>query len=157
MKKLFMLFFIVILSSCAPVINRTKTSLPIKQTKCAVLPFVNCTETPLAGLSASSLTYGVLASKNFNVVRYWKFQDRDYTQKEIDEIKSKAEANGFTCIIGGNVNEWRYKTGIDGEPAVSLTIYIKNGNKTDVITVSGIGWAHESIGTLAQKLLNKAF
>ena len=156
MKKLF-LFFIVILSSCATVMNRTTVSLPAKKTKCAVLPFVNYTETPLAGLSASSLTYGVLASKSFNVVRYWNFQDRGYTQKEINEIKSKAEANGFTCIIGGYVNEWCYKTGIDGEPAVSLTIYIKDGNRTDVTTVSGIGWAHESIGTLAQKLLNKAF
>jgi hypothetical protein len=49
---------------------------------------------------------------------------------------------------------------LDGEPAVSITIFVYDAKENRVVknvAVSGSGWVNESLGTLAQKLLNRVF
>jgi predicted extracellular nuclease len=69
----------------------------------------------------------------------------------------EAKNNGFKFVITGNVNEFRYKTGIEGEPAVSVTVLIYDSESGEVIwssTGSATGWSNQSRTTVAQKLFN---
>ncbi|MFZ8784368.1 hypothetical protein [Thermocrinis sp.] len=127
----------------------------------AVLPFENYTETPYAGYRVASILEGVLASKGYSLIpRVWSIKEKEPTEEEIKKLKESAIKNGARYIVYGSVNEFRYKTGLDGEPAVSITVLIYDARENKVVrnvTVSGSGWVHESLGTLAQKLLNRAF
>ena len=149
---IFFLFFI----SCAGVINKGSFKVDRKATY-AVIPFENYTETPLAGFRVAAITEGVLKSKGIKVIRIWNYSYKEPSEEELRIFFEKAR-NKADYIVSGTVNEFRYKTGIDGEPAVSITLYIyetKTGKRIYTGTASASGWAHESLGTVTQKLINK--
>jgi TolB-like protein len=149
-----------LIAGCARVVSQTPT-LPIKGEPYAVLPFENYTETPYAGYRVASILEGVLASKGYNLIpRVWSIKERELAEEEIEKLKESAVKSGARYIVYGSVNEFRYKTGLDGEPAVSITIFVYDAKENKVVknvAVSGSGWVHESLGTLTQKLLNGAF
>ncbi len=145
--------------SCATVLN-TGRPLELPDTaSVVVLPFENNTETPMAGLRVASLLESVLRTKGYTVEeRFWKLKDRDYEPEEIKQLLMDARQRGVGYIFTGSVNEFRYKTGIDGEPAVSIAINLYSATDGRVVwssAGSATGWSHESTGTVAQKLLNK--
>ena len=120
-----------------------------------VLPFENNTETPYAGLRASSIARAVLASQGFNVSRL-TYKQKDYTAEEIKNLMEIAKSKGYKYAVVGTVNEWRYKTGIDGEPAVSLTMGIIDLDTGETVwngVSSKSGWGYKSIGVLAQEIV----
>lgn len=153
--KLQSLFFSVLLMiflvSCSTVReNITKNKkFPVNQT-IVILPFENLTQTPYAGLKASYITEGVLRSKGIKVVRGYKVKDEKILLKNFKE---------YAYFLKGKVIEWRYKTGIDGEPAVSLYLEIEDKNKNIVWSAAGSKsqWGHKSVSLTAQELLNEIF
>lgn len=159
MVKLFyfpLILFIFLFLSCASIVNKGIFKANREATY-AVIPFENYTETPLAGYRIASIAEGVLKSKGIKVIRIWKYSYKEPSEEELKSLFEKAKEKA-DYIISGTVNEFRYKTGIDGEPAVSITLYVyeaKTGVQVFTGTASASGWAHESLGTLAQKLLNK--
>ncbi len=160
-KGLLLIYFLTmsILTGCSNVVNTEQFSANnVKSKKVVVLPFENYTETPLAGLRVSSIAYGVMASKGYNVKIYSINDDRDYKPEEIKSIIEKVKEENYDYAVYGTVNEFRYKTGIDGEPAVSITlkIYDLKNDKTVYSAVgSRTGWSHESLTTVGQKILNR--
>ena len=158
MSKVKILIYLLFsfLLSCASVVSVKGVSIP-KSATFVVLPFENNTETPLAGLRVASITEGVAVSKGYNIKPKVYGENKEYTQLDIQNmIRELKERGDVDYVITGSVNEFRYKTGIDGEPAVSITlkIYDLKENKFVLInTGSRTGWSHESITTVAQKLL----
>ena len=159
MKKL--AFFIALISfflySCSSSVNSYQGGKLSKGDNFIVLPFENNTETPLAGIRASKIAEGVLISHGFNI-KGKIYKQKEYKAEEIKELLEKAKREGYRYAVIGTVNEWRYKTGIDGEPAVNFTMKILdlNTGKTvwsGVASKSGMGYS--SIGTLAQDLFNE--
>lgn len=154
--SLLSIFILLLTLSCASVINKE----PFKGNKTAtyaVIPFENYTETPLAGYRVAAITEGVLKSKGFKIIRIWKYSYNEPTEEELKKLFNKAKESA-DYVVYGTVNEFRYKTGIDGEPAVSITLYIydsRSGKRVFAGTASTSGWAHESLGTVTQKLINK--
>jgi len=73
----------------------------------------------------------------------------------IKQKEAEAKKMGASYLITGDVQEWRYKTGIDGEPVVSYTLKIIDLNSNQTI-FSGVGaksgWGHKSIGVVAQEI-----
>jgi hypothetical protein len=151
----FLLFYIL---GCSTLINKKNSHLP-EGKKYAIISFWNYTETPMAGLRASSIVESVLAQKNISLISMVGGSD------EMAEAKSKAlflqqkreEAVKVEAdyLVIGEVQEWRYKTGIDGEPVVSYSVKVidlKNSN----IVFNGVGaksgWGHKSIGVVAQEI-----
>jgi hypothetical protein len=58
--------------------------------------------------------------------------------------------------ITGAVHEWRYKTGLDGEPAVGLTLQVVDLPSGHVVwTASGAktGWGYSNVSGTAEKLV----
>jgi len=152
----FFLVFLLLLQSCAEVITSSRLELSQEETY-AVLPFENYTETPLAGYRVASIAEGILRSKGLKVVRVWKYADREPTGEEMERLKREALKKA-RYLIYGTVNEFRYKAGIDGEPAVSISLFLYDAKEGRVVkgsSASATGWSYESVGTVAHELLKK--
>lgn len=160
LKILLFLITIVLLNySCSTVVNQSSQKVEKKGKLYTIIPFENNTETPLAGLRVASIVEGVATSKGYNLKSniYLKEQ-KEYSYEDINKIIEEMKSLDVDYVITGSVNEFRYKTGIDGEPAVSITLKVydlKNSNMVLVNVGSKTGWSHESITTVAQKLINK--
>ncbi len=154
-----LLIGILLFSSCAKVIDSGKYKLS-KNKIYAVIPFENYTNTPLAGYRIASIVEGVLRAKGYSVIqKNWEFKDDEPTKEEIYKIKKSVEKKA-NYLITGTVNEYEYKIGVDGDPAVSFTLNIydtKRGEIVKSIVLSAKGGPRESLGTLTQKLLRDVF
>lgn len=113
----------------------------------------NYTDTPRAGMRASNIIEGLLVAKGYKVVSHI-----DDKTPSMDKAKKIAKEDGSKYFMYGGVSEWRYKTGIDGEPAVSMQCSLyktKNSNLVWSATGSDSDWGNASIGTTAQDLLSE--
>jgi len=155
---LFLLFFVSSITGCSSIVNKKNIQLPIDK-KYAIASFWNYTETPMAGLRAASIVESVLAQKNLSLISLVGGSDEMAEVKSkaifIQEQKASALALNADYLVIGNVQEWRYKTGIDGEPVVSYSIKIID-LKNSTILFNGVaaksGWGHKSIGVVAQEI-----
>jgi len=110
----------------------------------------NYTDTPRAGMRASNILEGILLAKGYKITSH--LRDKLPSMKKARKIAKEDESKYF---IYGGVSEWRYKTGIDGEPAVSIQVSLyKTKNKKLVWSATGSDsdWGNSSIGTTAQDL-----
>ena len=155
---LLILFFVSTITGCSSMVNKKSINLPLDK-KYAISSFWNYTETPMAGLRAATIVEGVLAQKNITALSLIGGGDEiglSTTKKSflIKKIK-EAQAVGADYLIVGNVQEWRYKTGIDGEPVVSYGIKVIN-LQDNATVFNGVGaksaWGHKSIGVVAQEI-----
>lgn len=111
----------------------------------------NYTDTPRAGMRASNILEGILLSKGYNVTSHISGK-----LPSMKKAKKIAKEDGSKYFIYGGVSEWRYKTGIDGEPAVSMQVSLyktKNSNLVWSATGSDSDWGNASVGTTAQDLI----
>jgi len=144
-------FFLLLLAGCSSTsVVKTEQTL-VNSGTISSFRLHNYTDTPRAGMRSANITEGILRSKGFRVTSH--IVENSYTVSEAQNLAQKDNSDYF--IMGG-VSEWRYKTGIDGEPAVSLQISIYN-TKSGVLEWSATGadsdWGTGSIGTTAQKLI----
>jgi TolB-like protein len=130
----------------------------------AVLPIVNYTETPQAGLRAEAIVESLLKSGGSNPVKRYPASlnpetlfepaERESVGKALDWARSEKARYALT----GAVQEWRYKVGVDGEPAVGISLQLIDVATGEVIwsaTGSNSGWSRESLSGTAQKLLRR--
>ncbi|MCS6957526.1 MAG: hypothetical protein RMK75_03605 [Aquificaceae bacterium] len=158
MKKLLIAPVVFFAFSCSStVVNLHKS--PKDGPTITILPFENNTETPLAGLRVASITEGVASSKGYNLKRVaFTYQQKEYSAEEINRLIRDLQDKGVDYAITGSVNEFRYKAGIDGEPAVSITLKVYSVKDNRIVytaTASKSGWYYQSVSTLTQKLINK--
>jgi len=127
----------------------------------AVLPLANHTETPQAGQRAASIAHSVLAAYGYtNVARYPASADDEtlfdpaqpaQRQTALDWARQQHARYALT----GAVNEWRYKVGVDGEPAVGLTfdvVEVESGKTVWSTSGSRTGWSRAAVSGVAQRL-----
>lgn len=128
----------------------------------AVLPFANHTETPLAGQRAEAISEAVLqASGVAKVKRYPGNVDQDTLfesgdRKRFDQAMVWAKEQGIRYVLTGAVDEWRYKVGVDGEPATGVTLRIVDVASGDILwSAAGgkSGWSREGLAAVGQKLI----
>ena len=130
----------------------------------AILPFVNQTETPQAGLRAESITENLLRADGLvGMTKYPSalntetlFEPAD--RKQFEAALTWARTENIRYAITGTVAEWRYKVGVDGEPAAGITLQLINVQSGDVLwAASGgsTGWSRESLSGVAQKLIGR--
>ncbi|WP_353662213.1 DUF4136 domain-containing protein [Hydrogenimonas sp. SS33] len=159
-KNLFavvMMIGIMLFSGCS---TKVYTTSPMPQPaekgvkkKVALFSLHNYTDTPDAGKRAANIVEGVLLAKGYEVASH-------ISEGEVSQSKAIAEAasEGDDYVLLGGVSEWRYKTGIDGEPAVSLHMKLidpKTGKVVWSATASGNDWGNASIGTTAQQMIEE--
>ena len=127
----------------------------------ALLPMANHTETPQAGLRAEAIVEGVLRANGARALKRYPAQLNNESlfepldRKQQDAALAWAKGAGARYAITGAVDEWRYKVGIDGEPAVGLALSVIDlANGETVWSASGgrTGWSREALSAVAQKL-----
>lgn len=151
---------LALLAGCA-VIDHSAPSGADKSAAWVLLPFGNATETPFAGQRAEAVTENLLRALGVaNVQRYPSDLQRDNlfeTGQAKDDAKAIewAKAQGARYAVTGTVDEWRYKVGVDGEPAVGLALTVLDvGSGQRVYSAVGgkSGFSRESLAGVAQKL-----
>ncbi len=153
---------VVLLPACT-VIDQMRSPALERDAVWVVLPFVNHTETPQAGRRAEAVTEALLRSRGLRLTRYPAtvspdalFEPSD--RKVVDEVLAWARGQGARYGITGSVEEWRYKVGIDGEPAVGITLQVVDVRTNDVLwtgTGGKTGWSREAVSSVAQKLIKE--
>ena len=150
-------------AGCTTTDTRNYTSMD-GGAKWVMLPILNHTDVPQAGLRAEAIVEGLLRSGGVNnMTRYPAIMSAD-TLFEPSERKVYVEAEKWAKVqnaryaVYGAVEEWRYKVGIDGEPAVGVALHIID-MQNDVVVWSGVGgksgWSRESLAGVAQKLIRE--
>jgi TolB-like protein len=125
-------------------------------------PFENNTETPLAGRRAEAIAEALLGARGFaRVERYRGAESLDAlfapaAPASPEAVVQWAKARGARYLLIGNVDEWRYKVGVDGEPAVGLTLAVidlQSGETLWRAAGGRAGWSRESLAAVAQQLM----
>lgn len=161
LKHYFAAASLILLAGCA-VIDHTPKSMMDRGAKWALLPILNHTDVPQAGLRAEAVTEGLLRSLGVaNLARYPQVSVAEGAlegneRKTQEEAMRWAKEQGMRYAVTGAVDEWRYKVGIDGEPAVGAALSVTDLQSGTVVwsAVGGkSGWSRESLSGVAQKLL----
>lgn len=153
-------FLLLILAACSTLDTAPRVSVD-RNAEWVLVPFTNTTETPLAGQRAEAVVTGLAQSLGIARLQAYPQKLRDDNLFEAGQGKNQEQAmawareRGARYALGGTVQEWRYKVGVDGEPAVGLTLQITDLSSGQVIW-SGAGarsgWSREPLAGVAQKL-----
>ena len=129
--------------------------------KVALLPVANFTDVPQAGLRVEALLEPALRQLGLRQLVLYPSTLNPETLFEPGERKAQAEAEkwartqGMRYVLTAAVNEWRYKVGVDGEPAVGLMVQVKDlSNDQVVYSIAGgrTGGSREALAAVGQQL-----
>lgn len=162
-RQLATLLPLALLASACTTLEHSPGVALDRQASWAILPVTNQSDTPQAGLRLESLLESQLRSKGIQTLQRYPAEPSAELLLDPREIKAKEQAmqwakdQGIRYGVTGAVNEWRYKTGVDGEPAVGFTLQIISVQDGKVLySASGArtGWSREALSGVAQKLTN---
>lgn len=153
----------MLLASCA--VNQTERKIEFaKQESWALLPIINFSQTPQAGERAERIAETLLRSEGLKTLSHYPLQEDPNGLPILDEQKrfntalAWAQENNMRYGVTGSIEEWRYKSGLDGEPAVGLSLQVIDVASGDVLwsgSGSRAGWSRESLSGTAHKVLEK--
>lgn len=127
------------------------------------LPIANYAEAPHAGDRAAAILDTMLHNHGVQQIKSAPSQNNNSGLPNFDPQKSYQQAlqwarqNGYQYGVTGSVEEWQYKTGLDGEPAVGISLRVVNVNSgATVWSASGskAGWGYSTLSGTAQKLIS---
>lgn len=159
MKTLYFIM-LVLLSGCATKMSSSSPPLD-KQQVIYIMPFSNQSTMPMAQAQAEQLLASVLADAGLKVELYPKQLISDI-QASLEPEQRLAEARAWLAtkqqgyVMTGSVQEWQYKYGLDGEPAIGVSLQLTTiaGEPLWRGSVARSGWGRESLSHLGLKTLN---
>jgi PBP1b-binding outer membrane lipoprotein LpoB len=148
-------------SGCATVETAQAPRLE-KNTRWALLPALNNTETPQAAQRMEAIAASLLRKRGVNELLQYPAANGDDLLKPVDRRNQEAalkwaRTQNARYAVTGSVEEWRYKTGLDGRPAAGVTLSIIDTATGQVLwtgTGARTGWGREAISGVAQKLID---
>lgn len=162
-RYVFLSLALVLLTACSTGVQSLANQDALEaQAQWALLPMVNHTDTPQAALSAESMVEHLLRCRGVtNLLQYPVALTRDSLfepseRKVSDEAQKWAVDKGARFAVTGSVEEWRYKVGIDGEPAVGVTLKVidlGNGRVLWSGSAAKSGWSRQALSAVAQSVL----
>ncbi|MFM0226563.1 penicillin-binding protein activator LpoB [Paraburkholderia dipogonis] len=153
----------LMVSACGTVRQTSGPALS-RGDKVAVVSIANYTETPDAGKSAESIAANALRVGGIADVRIAPADANrnamfDTNQRaDGDKALEWARSQSARYVLSGAVEEWRYKTGVDGEPVVGVTfelIDVSNGAVVWSATGTRTGWSRSGLSSVATSLIAK--
>jgi hypothetical protein len=164
--RIFVIMFVAAfgIAGCATTDSTGRGPAIDRSAKWVMLPVMNHTEVGQAGLRAEAITEALLRAHGIgDLTRYPPGLNADTLfepaeRKVLVEADKWARSQGARYAIYGAVDEWRYKVGVDGEPAVGVALHIMDLQSNNVVW-SGVGgksgWSRESLSGVAQKLIKQ--
>jgi hypothetical protein len=156
-----LIILVVVVGACT--VHQVQESQPLdKSARWLVLPVVNLAEVPMAGQNIEAMLDSTMRIRGVtNLQRVTALSSSksgllldDHQRYEL-ALKNAAKTDARYGITGA-VHEWRYKTGLDGEPAVGLTLQVVELPSGQVLwTASGAktGWGYANVSGTAEKLV----
>jgi len=161
LRALLLAGLIPFLGACST-LDASKAPELERQAQWVVLPFANNTETPLAGSRAEAISESLLRSLSAAKVKRYPSSLQQEALFDAGERKQQEEAlawarqQGARYALAGSVDEWRYKVGVDGEPAAGVALQIIDVASGETLW-SGAGgksgWSREALSAVAQQLI----
>ena len=154
---------LVLLTGCST-INAGNPPALSKNDSWALLPIANYTETPEAGKRAESIAASIMQQQGFATLALYPGENEADALLGGNSNAVKAQAldwarkTGAHYALGGSVQEWRYKVGVDGEPAAGVTFFVIDVNSGKVVwtaTGSRSGWSRSSLAGVGQTLIRQ--
>lgn len=153
----------ILLTACST-IDTARAPAFAPNAQWALLPFVNNTETPQAGLRAEAIAESLMrAGTTVKLKRYpaglnseTLFEPMD--RKQVEAALEWARREGVRYALTGSVDEWRYKVGVDGEPAAGVALQVIDVQSGETVWAGAggaTGWSREALSAVAQKLLRR--
>ena len=153
----------LVIALCGCTVHHVQSGQPLsKEARWVVLPVVNLAEAPLAGEKTEALLDNALRLRGLVRLQHQRaaqaqgsdllLNDRRRYELALQAAQQGPPGYGVT----GSVQEWRYKTGLDGEPAVGLTLQVVELPSGRVLwSASGArtGWGYANVSGTAQQLI----
>ncbi len=140
------------MAGCSSFTSESATPLA-RGAQWGLVPLLNYSQAPQAGERAEQILLSVLAEAqpqgDLQLV-----DDRERQQRALDWARQQKLA----YVVTGSVEEWQYKNGLDGEPAVGVSLQVLEPASGRVLwSTSGAraGWSRESLAGAAQKVLRE--
>jgi hypothetical protein len=95
-----------------------------------LLPVSNHSETPQAGERVEAVLETLLRRNGVRALEVYPSLKEDDShlvmsdRQRYEESLAWAKKQGFNYGVSGSVEEWRYKSGLDGEPAVGISVRV---------------------------------
>lgn len=128
-----------------------------------IMPMLNYSNTPLAAEKAEQILHSLLFKQGIIIIQIPSAPLTDLASI-LDVSHRRTHANKWLqtqqvkYVISGSVEEWHYKNGLDGEPAVGVTLQITDLNDNKILwkaTGSRAGWGRESLSATGQIVMNE--
>ncbi|AJY27226.1 hypothetical protein BTM_6124 (plasmid) [Burkholderia thailandensis 34] len=149
-------------ASACGTMQRTAAPTLAYSDRIAVAAVANYTETPDAGRSAESIAAGALRAGGLDDVRVAPAESEGGAMfdaaRRVDAAHALdwARSQDVRYVLSGAVEEWRYKTGVDGEPVVGVTFELLDVSSGTVVwsaVGSRTGWSRSGLSSVATKLI----
>ena len=152
------------LGACSTVVydGANRSSLPVKNYVTLLMPpFHNATNDEHAATAIREMTGTAVLENGIKL-----FQTEEVLKKTSEEgadgldgkYSAIVDRVGATHLLMGTVHEYRYKTDLDGDPAVGITLRLVTSNSGETVwqgTSSNTGYAFASLTSTSQKAVRK--
>jgi len=148
-------------AGCSSFTSEKGATLP-RNAQWGVLPLVNYSQAPQAGERAEQILVSVLAGEGVRAHAYAVPAASAAQLLDEQDVQGKAlewaRQQNLAYVVTGSVEEWQYKNGLDGEPAVGVSLRVIEPASGRVLWSSSgarAGWSRESLAGAAQKVLRE--
>ncbi len=162
-KILSLVLFAVLTTSCSVTYVQEGPAL-LKNARWIMLPVINLAEAPQAGIRTEAILSTHLRALGLTKIDIYPYQALRSGLPDLNEQHryqsafKRAKRSNYKYAITGSIEEWRYKSGLDGEPVVGMSLRVIDMKTKRVVwsaTGSRTGWGYESVTGTVNKLLSK--
>lgn len=147
-------------ASCTTYTGPGSPSLP-RSAQWGLVPMVNYSQTPQAGERSEQILVSSLTRKGLQPRLYPHVPQGELAlvddRERLAAALRWARQQRLDYVVSGSVEEWQYKNGLDGEPAVGISLRVIDPASGQVLwSRSGAraGWSRESLSGAAQKVID---
>ena len=152
---------VLLIAGCSSFTGKSSPTLS-RSAQWGVVPLVNYSQTPQAGERSEQILLSVLSSHGLQPRVYPTSTQGEQALMDDNERLTGAlewaREQKLDYVVAGSVEEWQYKNGLDGEPAVGISLRVLEANSGRVLwSKSGAraGWSRESLAGNAQTVIDK--
>ncbi|MHA4975157.1 penicillin-binding protein activator LpoB [Pseudomonas extremorientalis] len=160
-RNLSLALTVLFVAGCSSFTSENSPDLP-RNAQWGIVPMINYSQTPQAGERSEQILLSVLSSHGLQPRVYPTSTQGEQALMDDNERLTGAlewaREQKLDYVIAGSVEEWQYKNGLDGEPAVGISLRVLDANSGRVLwSKSGAraGWSRESLAGNAQRVIDK--
>jgi hypothetical protein len=151
----------LLLGGCASSSHHPSPTLP-RTAQWGLVPMINYSQTPQAGERSEQILLSVLSKDGLHPRLYTPSAATDPALLDDNERQAGAlqwaRTQKLDYVITGSVEEWRYKNGLDAEPAVGVSLRVLDAASGRLLwSISGAraGWASDTLAGTTQQVLDQ--